>query len=78
VIKQTVETPDVPWGGKRTGAGRKTGPSGKRVLISARVDPSTAKKLRAEAKRRGVAIGYVIDELAKELPELLRENKNPS
>jgi hypothetical protein len=69
MYQQTVETPDVPWGGKRTGSGRKTGPSGKRELISARVEPSTAKKLRAEAKRLGVPVGYVIDEWGRNKPE---------
>jgi hypothetical protein len=57
---------DVPWGGKRPGSGRKAGPEGKRELIAARVTPNTSKKLKAEAKRKGVTIGHVIDEWAKE------------
>jgi hypothetical protein len=61
-----IETYDVPWGGKRPGSGRKAGPEGKRELIAARVSPATAKKLKAEAKRKGVSLGHVIDEWAKD------------
>jgi hypothetical protein len=57
---------DVPWGGPRPGAGRKASESGKRQLISVRVLPETARKLREEAKRRGVSVGRVIDEWAKD------------
>lgn len=42
-----------------------------RRKISLRVDPETARKLEAEAKRRGATIGDVIDELAKQLPDLV-------
>ena len=58
----------MAWGGKRHGAGRKA-PEGKRENISTRVSEDTASRLRAEAERRDVPIGQVIDELAKSLPE---------
>jgi hypothetical protein len=61
-----IDNQEMPWGGKRKGAGRKAElPTGKRELISARVEPSTAEKLKAEAKRRGVTVGRIIDEWAK-------------
>jgi hypothetical protein len=62
---EMIENPDVPWGGKRYGAGRKTAPTGKRESISTRVDAETARKLREEAERQGVGIGNVIDQLVK-------------
>jgi|GEM_PF-4980644 len=63
-----IEKQEMPWGGKRHGAGRKA-PEGKRENISTRVSGDTARKLRAEAERLDVPIGQVIDELAKSLPE---------
>ncbi|HYZ73502.1 MAG TPA: hypothetical protein VE641_10520 [Chthoniobacterales bacterium] len=68
--QQTNENHDVPWGGKRTGAGRKAPPDGKLELLSVRVRSVTLRKLQAEADRRGVSLREVVDELAKELPEV--------
>jgi hypothetical protein len=66
---QTVEDPDVPWGGKRPGAGRKARPDGKLDLLSVRVHARTLKKLQVEAKRRGITLREVIEDLARRLPE---------
>jgi hypothetical protein len=65
--QQTTENPDVPWGGKRYGAGRKSAPTGKRESISTRVDAETSRKLREEAERQGVGVGNVIDQLVKKV-----------
>ena len=58
-------------GGKRAGAGRKHGPSSKkrRENLSITFDAETARKIRAEAARRNITIGAVLDELAKRLPK---------
>lgn len=66
---QTVENLDVPWGGKRPGAGRKASPEGKLELLSVRVPAETLNKLKAEAKRRGVSLREVIEALTRELEE---------
>ncbi len=66
---QTVENLDVPWGGKRPGAGRKARPDGKLELLSVRVHARRLKKLQTEAKRRGVTLREVIEDLARRLPE---------
>jgi Ribbon-helix-helix protein, copG family len=65
---QTIENQDVPWGGKRPGAGRKA-PEGKLELLSVRVTANTLRKLQAEAKRRGVSLREVIEDYARQLPE---------
>lgn len=57
-------------GGKRPGAGRKKAPSDKRrVAIATTVDAETARKVRAEAERRGIPVGALIDDMAKRLPD---------
>lgn len=50
-------------GGKREGAGRKASPEGNRVLMSARVLPSTLSTLKQMAAESGTSIGAVIDNL---------------
>jgi hypothetical protein len=53
-------------GGKRAGAGRKKGSVAAtgRAAIATTVDPETARRIRAEAERRDVPMGQIIDELA--------------
>ena len=46
-------------GGKREGAGRK--PTFKKQVL-VRVEPSTERKIRSEAKAKGKTLGEVIDE----------------
>jgi len=53
-------------GGKREGAGRKTSPEGNRVLMSARVLPSTLTALLQMAAESGSSVGAVIDNLIKD------------
>lgn len=53
-------------GGKREGAGRKASPEGNRVLMSARVLPSTLAALRQMANDRGTSLGALLDQLAAE------------
>ena len=52
---------EMPWGGKRPGSGPKVDPEGERVHVTARVKPSTLKKLKDEAKRLKQSIGRVLD-----------------
>jgi hypothetical protein len=66
--QQTIENQDVPWGGKRPGSGRKA-PEGKLELLSVRVSADVLVKLQDEAKRRGVSLRQVIEDLARQLPE---------
>ncbi|MEY2605960.1 MAG: hypothetical protein QOH31_3776, partial [Verrucomicrobiota bacterium] len=42
-------------------------PTGKREILSTRVDPVTARKLRDEAERQCVGVGHIIDQIAKGL-----------
>ena len=66
---RSIENPEVPWGGKRPGAGRKAPAEGKLELLSIRVSPAALAKLKGEAKRRGVTLRELIEELARKLPE---------
>ena len=69
MTEPTADNSNVPLGGKRPGAGRKPDiPGEKRVLITARVSPVTARKLKARSDKTGEGVGKVIDDLAKKLP----------
>ena len=57
-------------GGKRPGAGRKPkSPSGKKVWISARLDPETVRKIDKEREKEAIGRGEVIDRKFKEDPK---------
>jgi len=50
-------------GGKRPGSGRKAGPHGVKVVLTARVYQMTLEWLRVEAERRGYSVGELLDAL---------------
>lgn len=54
-------------GGKREGAGRKASPEGNRVLMSARVLPSTLAALKQMAAESGTSVGAIIDNLTERI-----------
>jgi hypothetical protein len=54
-------------GGKREGAGRKASPEGNRVLMSARVLPSTLAALKQMAAESGTSVGTIIDNLTERI-----------
>lgn len=47
------------WGGKRDGAGRKS--RGKTVVLSLRILPEYAERIRAEAEQYGVPTGEIVE-----------------
>lgn len=54
-------------GGKRDGAGRKS--RGKTVVLSLRILPEYAERIRREAEERGVPTGQIVEEYMKEEAE---------
>lgn len=50
----------VNWGGKREGAGRKS--RGKTVVLSLRILPEYAERIRQEAKQQGVPTGKIVEQ----------------
>lgn len=56
----------MPSGGKRAGSGRKPAePGSKRVQMMITIAPETREKLTEAAKRCGVSVGRIIDEMAE-------------
>lgn len=47
------------WGGKRDGAGRKS--RGRCVVLSLRILPEYAERIRAEAEEQGVPTGEIVE-----------------
>lgn len=60
-MKLTMESNKNVRGGRRPGAGRKISGTGKRVTLSARVDPVTLSEVKKIAKESGYSIGQVLD-----------------
>lgn len=61
---KTKYTQDMPSGGKREGAGRKTLPVGqKKIDMTIKVKPEVAKKLRERAKQENTSVGTLIENL---------------
>lgn len=55
-------------GGRREGAGRKrTRPDLKRVQMVVTISPQTRDKIKAISKDKGIRVGYLLDELVKDL-----------
>lgn len=50
----------VNWGGKREGAGRKS--RGKTVVLSLRILPEYAERIRVEAEQQGVPTGKIVEQ----------------
>ena len=48
------------WGGKREGSGRKS--RGKTIVLSLRILPEYAERIRAEAEQQGVPTGKIVEQ----------------
>ena len=48
------------WGGKRNGAGRKS--RGRCVVLSLRILPEYAERIREEAEQQGVPTGKIVEQ----------------
>ena len=58
---------DKNWGGARPGSGRKADPEGKRVQMVVTVDRKTRDTLKRVAEDRGIRVGRLLDQVAKDL-----------